>query len=262
MSDVGLLGRQSRFVLRGYLRRPQSLVFGIAMPIALLVLFNAVFGSDNQTTRLGNTRVDLAGYYTAGIVAYSIALSCFSALLISIVTNREAGRLKRYRGTPMPPWVFLTAQIVQSVLVAILMTAIVTLIGIVAYDVSIRTVAFVAVAVYVVIGSFVGCTLGFALSRFVSTTELASSVGPFSVVILGFISGVFIPVATLPSWLADIGKVFPLAPLASGLQHAFASRSGLGLEVEPLAVLAVWGVVSLAVAVRGFRWEPLARAGG
>jgi ABC-2 type transport system permease protein len=261
MSDIGLLGRQSAFVLRGYLRRPQSLVFGIAMPVALLVLFNAVFASGNQTTRLGGQRVDLAGYYTAGIVAYSIALSCFSSLLISIVTNREAGRLKRYRGTPMPPWVFLVAQIVECVLVAILMTAVVTLIGVVAYDVSIRAVALVAVAVYVVVGSFVGCTLGFALSRFVPTTEVASSVGPFSVVILGFVSGVFIPVATLPSWLAEIGKVFPLAPLATGLQHAFASLSGLGLEAEPLAVLAAWGIVSLAIAVRSFRWEPLTRAG-
>jgi ABC-2 type transport system permease protein len=259
VSDVGLLGRQSRFVLRGYMRRPQSLAFGIAMPVVLLVLFNAVFA--NGTTRLGGAQVDLAGYYTAGIVAYSIALSCFSSLLISIVTNREAGRLKRYRGTPMPPWVFLTAQIVQCVLVAILMTTVVTLIGIVAYDVSIRAVALVAVAVYVVAGSFVGCTLGFALSRVIPSTDAASSIGPFSVVILGFISGVFIPVATLPSWLAEIGKIFPLAPLATGLQHAFASRSGLGLEAEPLAVLTAWGLVALVVAVRTFRWEPLARAG-
>jgi ABC-2 type transport system permease protein len=77
------------------------------------------------------------------------------------------------------------------------------------------------------------------------------------VVILSFISGVFIPIDQLPDWLADVGRVFPLAHLATGLQTALSpSANSTGLSAENLGVLAAWGVGGLILAARTFRWEP------
>jgi hypothetical protein len=43
------------------------------------------------------------------------------------------------------------------------------------------------------------------------------------------------------------------------LQRAFSpSVSGTGIDGTNLAVLALWGLAGLVVAVRGFQWEPLA----
>ena len=47
----------------------------------------------------------------AGIIAYSISLSTFTTLAVSLTTQRESGQLKRLRGTPMPAWTFIAAQI-------------------------------------------------------------------------------------------------------------------------------------------------------
>ena len=73
------------------------------------------------------------------------------------------------------------------------------------------------------------------------------------------VGGVFIPVEQLPTWLEEIGRVFPLAHLAEGLQTTLApGATGSGLSGENLGVLGLWAVVGLVVAVRRFRWEPQA----
>lgn len=67
-------------------------------------------------------------------------------------------------------------------------------------------------------------------------------------VILGFVSGVFISTDNLPTWLQDLGRVFPLAHLAEGLQRCFSPAStGSALDGTNVAVLAAWGVAGLAV---------------
>jgi ABC-2 type transport system permease protein len=111
--------------------------------------------------------------------------------------------------------------------------------------------------VYVVLGTAAMGTLGLAITPFTPTVDAASSVGPFGAVILSFISGVFIPVSTLPEWLAKVGQVFPLAPLADGLQRAVTGvGGGAGLTAHDVGLLAAWGAAGLVVAARRFRWVP------
>jgi ABC-2 type transport system permease protein len=257
VSDVVLMVEQARFGLRGGFRNTRAVVFTIVFPVVLLVLFNSVFSGKNGTTKFHGARVDFASYFTPGIVAYSIMLTGFSGLLIALTTNRERGLLKRYRGTPMPPWVFLGGQILQTVVMVLIMAVLLIAIGAIAYDVHLQDGNIGALAVYLVLGTATMCSLGLALTRVTTTADAASAVGPFVTVILGFISGVFIPVADLPNWLADLGRVFPLAHLAEGLQRCFSSTTtGSALDGTNVAVLAAWGVAALAVAIRTFRWEP------
>ena len=113
------------------------------------------------------------------------------------------------------------------------------------------------------VGTATMCTLGIALTRITTTADSASAIGPFATVILAFVSGVFIPVADLPTWLADIGRIFPLAHLAEGLQRTYsATTAGDAIDGSNLAVLALWGIGALAVAIRTFRWEPQGTGGG
>jgi ABC-2 type transport system permease protein len=257
VSDLALMVRQGAFGLRGGFRNMRAVVFTIVFPIVLLVLFNSVFSGKNGTTKFQGANVDFAAYFTPGIVAYSIMLTGFSGLLIALTTNRERGLLKRYRGTPLPPWVFLGGQILESVVMVLIMAIVLIAIGAVAYDVHVQNNAVGALVLYLVLGTATMCALGIALTRVTTTADSASAVGPFVTVILGFVSGVFISVNTLPSWLYDIGRVFPLAHLAEGLQRCFSpATTGSAIDGTNLAVLAAWGVAGLAIAIRTFRWDP------
>lgn len=257
MNDVALELRQTGYVLVGFRRNARAVMFTIVMPIVLLVLFNSIFGSETSTTRVRGAHLALHAYFTAGIIAYAIMLSAFSALMISITTAREAGRLKRYRGTPMPPWVFLGAQILANIALVLVMVVALLVIGRVAYDVHVPAAQVGSLVVYVVLGTAVLCSLGIAVTRFTTTPDAASAIGPFTTVILGFISGTFIPVSQLPGWLSDVGRVFPLAHLAEGLQASLLPHGG-GVDATNLAVLGAWGVAGIALALRSFAWEPLA----
>lgn len=56
---------------------------------------------------------------------------------IGVTFAREAGFLKRLRGTPLPPWVYLSARILHSVIVAALLVAVAIAFSSVVYGVRI-----------------------------------------------------------------------------------------------------------------------------
>jgi ABC-2 type transport system permease protein len=258
MNTGGLVARQTGYALTGFRRNPQAMVFTVAMPIILLVLFASVLSGDTKATRVGGLPVSIDAYFTAGIAAYSIMLIGFSGLMISIVTARERGLLKRYRGTPMPSWVYVAAQILQTMVTIALMVTLLLAIGLAAYGIQFDSSGVFAFVVFAVVGAATMCALGLAFTRLATTVDSASAIGPFGTAILGFVSGVFIPVKDLPAWLVDVGRVFPLAHLAEGLQRSFSpAASGTGIDATNLAVLALWGIGALIVAVRRFRWEPM-----
>lgn len=268
MRELSVLVHLTKFGVKALIRNQRVLVFTIAFPIILLVLFNSIFAHGDKTTTLSHgLRLDEDAYFTAGILAYSIMLSAFSTIAIGLVNMRESGQLKRLRGTPLPPWVFMVAQVIRSVLLILFMTLVLLLIGHFLYGVHIPSGTLGDFILYLVLGTATMCILGIALTTLTPTVDSASTIAPFSAVLLSFISGVFIPVTELPSWLQEIGRVFPLARLADGLQTALAPQASegliafhrVGLSGANLGVLGLWALGGLIVAVRGFRWEPQAQ---
>lgn len=263
MSARAAVTAQARAAIVVALRTPRGLVFTLAFPLVMLVLFNSIFVNGSESATLpGDLKLSAQAYFTAGIIAYSVALSTFTTLAVSITTQRERGQLKRLRGTPMPPWTFVVAQIARAAAQALLVTALMLALAAAAYGVPVPASTFPAFVLYILLGTATLCSLGIALTAFTPTVDAASTIAPFSVVMLGFFSGIWIPVEHLPHGLEVLGKVFPLYHLALGLQTTLSpSASGSGLELENLLALAIWTAVGIRVASRRFRWEPIAGTG-
>ena len=122
-----LLIEQKRFW-----RNPASAVFTFAFPILFLV----VLGSLNKGQRIGSLGgVPFDQFFTPNIVAFGLMSSCLVNLAINLPFRRDAGLLKRARGTPLPTWVFMGGIIGNAFLVSAITTFIVMLIGIGFYDV-------------------------------------------------------------------------------------------------------------------------------
>jgi ABC-2 type transport system permease protein len=261
VSDRSIVLTQARMAITVALRTPRTIIFTVAFPLVFLVLFNSIFtkGGNESATLPNGLTLSAQAYFTAGIVAYAVALSTFTTLAVTLTTQRENGQLKRYRGTPMPPWTFIAAQIARATAQALAMTALLLAVGAVAYGVSIPGATFPAFVLYVILGTATLCSLGIALSAFTPTPDAASTIAPFTVVMLAFFSGVWIPVEQLPHWLETVGKVFPLYHLALGLQTTLSpGAKGSGLNGENVLILAIWAVLGTRIASRRFRWEPQA----
>ncbi len=261
MSERHIVLAQARAAIVVALRTPRALVFTFFFPLIFLVLFNSIFikGGDQSVTLPSGLKLSAQAYFMAGITAYSISLSTFTTLAVSITTQRERGQLKRLRGTPMPSWTFIVAQVLRATAQALAMTVLLVAIGVLAYGVEFPGTSFIGFLAYVALGTATLCTLGIAITPFTPTVDAASTIAPFTVVILAFISGVWIPIDQLPHWLQEVGRIFPLSHLAEGLQGTLSPEAtGTGLKGGDVASLLVWALIGAFVATRRFRWEPQA----
>ena len=264
MNDAGLVLIQTRYALLATLRTPRAMLFGALFPIIFLVLFNSLFtsGGGPDTTTIEGHTVGVHSYFTAGLIAYALALSCFSTPLMALVGQRERGQLKRQRGMPPPTWTFVAAQVLRSVAFAFAVGAVMITIGIVAYGVDLPAQTLPGFIVYLFLGTATLSALGIAATSLAKNEDSAQPIGAFTVVMLSFVSGIFIQLDTLPNWMADIGRIFPLYHLAAGLQTTVAlDPSGIGLNAGDVIVLALWGLAAIRIAAKSFKWEPQGRAG-
>src|SRR5207248_3277178 len=138
VSTAGLTLRQVSYTNKAFWRNPASAFFTFAFPLMFLVIFTAIFSG---TTPALGLHVSTATYYIPAIATFSIITATYTNLAMSVTFLREAGTLKRIRGTPMPAMNYLSARIVHAILVAILLVVIVTLFGVAFYHahVTVRT---------------------------------------------------------------------------------------------------------------------------
>jgi ABC-2 type transport system permease protein len=256
MPDLRFVAVQTRFQLTSLSRNRRALVFGTVFPIVLLVMFNSVFVSGNDTVDLAGATVTAHAYFTAAMITYAILGAGFNQLAIGLVAQRESGQLKRLRGTPVPTWTFVVATVLRVVLSTGVTALILLAIGRFAYQVTIYAEALAEIVLYVLLGTATMCAVGIAATTVVSDIESASAALPFAAVLLAFISGIFVPVDQLPRWLEDIGRIFPVYHLAAGLQTALGTAGDTSLSAGNLGVLALWALGGLAFAARRFAWEP------
>jgi ABC-2 type transport system permease protein len=253
MSDLRLVLIQTGYQLVSVARNRRAVVFSLVFPIVLLVMFNSVFVKGTDTVHFDAITIDAHTYFTGSMLAYAILLSGFNSLAISLVAQRESGQLKRLRGTPVPAWTFMVATVLRCVTTVGLMTVVLLAIGHFAYDVHISGSAVGDIVLYVVLGIAAMCSAGIAATALIGDVDSASAALPLIAVVLSLISGIFVSIDQLPTWLADVARVFPVYHLTTGLQTAL---GGASLDAGNAAVLALWGLGGIAVAASRFRWEP------
>jgi ABC-2 type transport system permease protein len=251
-----LVGVQTRFQLISVTRNRRAVVLGLLFPAVLLVMFNSIFGGGDGSVEVAGARIDGRAYFTGAMLAYAIVLSGFTQTAISLVNQRESGQLKRLRGTPVPTWTFIVATVARAVVLITLMSVILLAIGRVAYSVHVSAEALAEVLLYAVLGTATMCSLGIAATAVAQDVDSASAALPFGAVLLSLISGIFVPVDQLPTWLEDIGRVFPVYHVAAGVQTALGSSGDTSLHLGNVAVLCVWTLWAIVFAARRFRWEP------
>jgi len=251
-----LLGLQMRSDLTRFWRNPQSRYFTLLLPIVFLLIFAAIFEGN---TIIDGRAVKLTTFYVPGIMTLGIISATYVNLTVSVVARRESGELKRVRGTPLPARVVIASRAAVGIAVAMVMCAVLIVIGRLAYGVPIPVGSMPGLVLAVVVGAASFCCLGFAVSSFITETDAAAPLANLTVLPLYFISGVFIPEDQIPELLHDIANLFPIRHLSQALLISFTTAEGTGIRVGDLLIVATWGAAGLVIASRTFRWSPRAR---
>jgi ABC-2 type transport system permease protein len=257
-SAAGLLYRQFRYQNRIFWRTPIAAFFTLAFPLMFLILFNLLF-SGTVETPIGD--IAYSQFFTPAIAVFAVVTACYTNMVISLAIARDEGILKRFRGTPLPPWIFMAGRITSSVWIGVLAVVIMFAIGAAFYDVQVFTRTMPAAVVTFLVGAACFCALGLAVAGLVPSGDASPAVANATLLPLAFLSGIFIPLEQAPSWVATIGDLFPLKHFVDAFGGAFNPfTTGSGFAWDHLGVMAAWGVAGMAVALRFFAWEP--RRGG
>jgi ABC-2 type transport system permease protein len=194
-------------------------------------------------------------FLLAGLIGYGVAATAFASLAITLVVRREAGLLKRVRGTPLSPSTYLAAVIASMVIVIALQAAAQVLIGrfLLDADWPASPASFVAA---LVIGAASFAALGLAVTTVVRTGEGSSAVVNAIDLPMAFISGAFFSPRDMPRFLEVLSEALPLTYLLRLIRSTFIEGETLASSPGAIAAVLVWGAFGLFVAARMFRWEP------
>jgi ABC-2 type transport system permease protein len=230
-------------------RNREAAFFSFLFPIILLVLLGSVYGDDEIEGVSGAT------FLLAGLIGYGVAATAFASLAITLVVRREAGLLKRVRGTPLSPRTYLAAVIASMVIVIALQAAAQVLIGRFLLDADWPASPFSFIAV-LVIGAASFAALGLAVTTVVRTGEGSSAVVNAIYLPMAFISGAFFSPHDMPRFLEVLSEALPLTYLLRLIRSTFIEGEAVTSSPGALAAVLVWGLFGLVVAARMFKWEP------
>src|SRR5664279_1336068 len=160
MSTATVVRREVRCAQKVTLRDPQAAFFTVGLPLLYLFIFATVFG--NQTAQLRGQLGAMKGstMMVASVIVIGVVSAAFQNLATSLVQDREDGVLKRLRSTPVPTGAFLAGPVLNGMTTALLLAVLVTLLGRVAYQVSLPAGHLLAAVVTVLAGALACCALG------------------------------------------------------------------------------------------------------
>ena len=245
MADAAaLVWHQYRLERRMFWRNPTAAFFNFFLPLLFLALFGAIFSGDQETLDV----------IVPGIAGMSVMSTTFSALAMNITFLREQGVLKRMRGTPLPSGAYLAGVASNAVTNAFIQIALVIVAGRLFFGIGWPR-DWLELVVFVTVGVVCLASLGVAWSHVIPNFDAAPAYVNIVFLPVIFISGVFYDVDNAPAFVRDIAQALPLTHVIDGLSGAMVTGTGLSGNLSALAVVGLWTVIGVIVAIRGFSWE-------
>jgi ABC-2 type transport system permease protein len=233
---------QTRVELALALRRGESVLLSLGIPVLLLVFFSLVDVLPTGTA-------EPIDFLAPGVLALAVMSTAMVGLGIATGFERQYGVLKRLGATPLGRPALLAAKTAAILCVELLQAAVLVAVALVlGWRPAGSVPAFVAAMLLATVG-FAGLGLLMA-GRLRGEAVLASANGLYLVLLL--LGGMVIPVAKLPAALRVLARILPAAALSDVLHAASTAASVPG---RAWLVLAGWAVGAPLAAAATFRWE-------
>jgi ABC-2 type transport system permease protein len=191
-------------------------------------------------------------FVAPGIIAMVVMMSLMTALPRAISHEKEVGTLDGMMVAPVNRMSILIgktiAQMVRGMIQGIIILVLaVSLFGVTIYG----SVPLIFALLLLGVFSFVG--LGIVITSFAKNEETAAMMMMTVMFPMMFLSGVFFPIAQMPSFMQDISKVLPLTYATTALRKVMTLGAGVSSIATELGVLIGFGAVMITIAVPVFR---------
>jgi len=240
------LAAQSRAELVLTLRRGESVLLTLIIPILLLVFFSTV---DILPKPIGVQ--DSVDFLAPGILALAVMSTAMVGLGIATGFERQYGVLKRLGSTPLGRPRLLGAK--TNSIIAVEVLQVVILVGVAValrWDPLHNSVGAAVVAMVLGTVAFAGIGLLMA-GTLRGEVVLAAANGLYILLLL--LGGMIVPLSKLPEAIRPIARALPAGALSDALHHSLGGGHVSGSAYW--FVLLAWAVAAPVAAALTFRWE-------
>jgi ABC-2 type transport system permease protein len=218
----------------------------ISFPVMFYVLFGLVVYAKEA---IGGTQVPtymIATYGTFGVMGASLF-----GTASGLASDRGLGWLQVKRASPMPPFAYFIAKIIQSMIFSTIVVTLLLILGFFFGGVRMPLLEVAKLLATLIAGSVPFSALGLAIGYFVGPNSAPSAINLIYLP-MSFCSGLWLPYMSLPKLMREIALVLPpyhLSQLALSVVGAGTHESA----ASHWEVLIVFTLICLGVARIGFQ---------
>jgi ABC-2 type transport system permease protein len=212
---------------------------------------DAFTAREQPIDRVGSRYID---WLVPGLLGMNIMSTGLWGVGFAIVQARTRKLLKRLIATPMSRAEYLASHVLSRLLFLALETAVIVGFAWAAFGVGVRG-GIGALAALAVLGALSFGGLGLLVASRARTIEGVSGIMNLVMMPMWVLSGVFFASSNFPDLMQPFIQALPLTALIDALRGVM--NEGLPLRAlwSELAILAAWGALPFALALRLFRWQ-------
>ena len=230
-----------------------SLAFIVFLPVLFYVGFGFAYRSQAGTVLdLDGSQITQGNLSYAGVLTFGLLSVCFANVAIGLAIRRHHGLFKRFRTTPVPPWVVMGAFLVNALVTAVVVVTALTLIGVLGLGVELQPQRIPQLVAALVLGFICIAPLGTALSLVPPNADAAVPIVNGIFFPLAFLSGAFFSLP-LGDGLNTVLEFLPGKPMMNLFTSAL-SQTGPVWDPASMALLLGWGVLGAVISLKYFRW--------
>jgi len=228
--------------IRRVQRSPRFLIFTVAFPVLLFLLYVSIFGGNGQPGMIATLMVGMTSF---GAMT--------SALFVGprVATERQAGWQRQLRLTPLSGAGYLTAKAATGLALALAPVILVPLVGALAEGVSLNLGSWLRVTLGVWLAAIPFALLGLVIGQ-IGTADSVQPITQLVMLPMALVGGIFIPIDAMPEWLLQVAHVLPSYWMGQIGRGAVTTELSASLG-EAVLWLGVWTVVLGIVVVRRYR---------
>jgi ABC-2 type transport system permease protein len=248
---LGGLWRLTWLEIKIFVREPLGVIGSVAVPVLVFAVLGRLLGQRGRPRSLDTPRfvsTDLPIF-----ASLLIAIGAVLSLITIMAIYREGGILKRLRATPLRPLTILAAHVIVKLLFTAVTLALMILAGRRYYPVD-PNVPIASFVLALLFSTATVMSLGFVIASVVPTARFAQPIGTLILYPMLGLSGLFVPIQSLPLMGRVVAHVLPFT-YAVSLLHGVWHGEGWSGHVTDAGVLVFMFLAFVALSAKVFRWE-------
>jgi ABC transporter DrrB family efflux protein len=233
--------------LRRIPRIPEMAIFAIIQSIIFVLLFAFVFGGAIPLPGGGSYRE----FLMPGIFVQTVFFASVTTA-IGMTDDVNKGIIDRFRSLPMARSAVLAGRALSDLVYNAGILIVLMLSGlVVGWRVHTGVLELLAGTGLLLVVTFSMSWIGVWIGLHVRTVEIANQVGFMFIFPLTFVSNIFVPPETLPSWLQPVAEWNPVSAVTAAVRELWGNPNpyvGAGFPAEhPILLTVGWTAVLIAI---------------